>query len=684
MKNTVKTILALMAAPALLFSCQKTVEPAPQPEDPQPSQTYTLALNMDSFSDRTCDAVGVYIPSVGTQQAAVDVKDDVRTLTFTTEKELTGPVSIFVPASATVDEDGIATFGIPSRQKASDREMPAVAAPVSVGDGSATLLSLCSYLDVNVSSTMAESAKLLSVTFTSESALAGNFEISLPVVDPSLSVTLAVSGLDGNSVTMEMESDVQLGTSPVAVRMLVAPGTYSGTVTVTTDKGSYEFSSISVNVARANAASVDVNIADPLVSLAVDTSVPYNILKTSDASIVASNTWLISKKDYVNNTNFAANFTDETIKSYFSLVEDENVVLLGGYVEKGKPDYGYTSIAVLVYDREDPGHPGCKEAEILSTNIAASLSWDGYTSNPGSAWYNPESGEIVIENCAGHLGWGYDFSWNRTYSPADDLTLATNSVSLREGAVKEVEITWSNGSCSAESDNVSVATVEVSESLIYVTGVSAGNATVTVTDQKGKTAQLAVTVTAAAATGGIPTDIKYDITLLEGDTAYSSSYKPTFADREIKGIWLCSRADYFAKTENSELFYSAKDPWVNSIYFNYRTDDDVIIAAAGYIGSDGTTNYAYLAMGIQLTSETVTEGEFAGCMVVNVLDSVISGSEAPAYDGHDLSWFHSAGYVSESGIAYFNPQDKTITIVNVGGKKENRSINFHRKLSPQE
>lgn len=689
MKNYTYIILASLAASTLLLACQKAEESGQITDDPKPSEgfSYTLALNADSFSDRiaTADEVGIYIPSVGQLKATVDVKENIRTLTFSTEKELTEQVSVFVPASANVSEEGAVSMEIPSRQKSSDKDMPAVSAPVSVKDGAATLLSLGAYIDFNIASTMAESAKLQSVTFSSETAMAGSFEISLPVVDPSLDGTLALNALESKSVTVEMDSDQILGATAVAVRMLIAPGTYSGTVTVNTDKGSYEYTSVNVTAQRAGTESVEITLSDPLVTYSVDTSVPYNILETAEGTTVASNTWIISKADYVNKTNFAANFTDETIGSYFSLVEDENVVLLGGYVEKGKPDYGYTSIAVLVYDRESAEHPGCKEAEILSTNIAASLEWNGYTSNPGSAWYNPQSGEIVIENCAGHLGWGYDFSWNRTYAPADDLTLAASSVTLKEGAVKEVEITWSNGSCTAETDNEAVATVEVSDKVLSVTGVAAGNATVTVKDEKGKTAQLGVTVTAASTgSDGIPTDIKYDITLLEGDTAYSSSYKPTFADREIKGIWLCSRADYFAQTENSSPFYSAKDPWVNSIYFNYRTDDDVIIAAAGYIGGDGTTNYAYLAIGFQLTSETVTEGEFAGCKVVNVLDSVISGADAPAYDGHNLDWFHSVGYDSESGTGYYNPQDKTITIVNVGGKKENKVFNFHRKLSPQE
>ena len=126
------------------------------------------------------------------------------------------------------------------------------------------------------------------------------------------------------------------------------------------------------------------------------------------------------------------------------------------------------------------------------------------------------------------------------------------------------------------------------------------------------------------------------------------------------------------------MFYSAKDPWIVENYFKKYTDDDIIMMG-GYIGSDKKANYAYLAIAIQPTSETVAEGEFAGCKVVRVLHSVPSASEASG-----LSWFKSNGYESHEGTAYFNPKDGSITIAPVQGKHDKKDFVIHRKYTPAE
>ena len=72
---------------------------------------------------------------------------------------------------------------------------------------------------------------------------------------------------------------------------------------------------------------------------------------------------------------------------------------------------------------DDPAHPGCKKMTVLTTNIAASLDWGGYTSTPGTAWYDPTDGSFTMENCKGFLNWtgngneDWYFTLNRKYTP---------------------------------------------------------------------------------------------------------------------------------------------------------------------------------------------------------------------------------------------------------------------------
>ena len=115
-------------------------------------------------------------------------------------------------------------------------------------------------------------------------------------------------------------------------------------------------------------------------------------------------------------------------------------------MESGKYEYGYTSIAARVLDEDDAAHAGCKVVEILSSCISAEpLAWDGYTQTAGAGWYDPAAGTVTIENCKGHLGWGYDFNWNRVYKPADDIALSSTSVSVPVGAERTVEVIYANG-----------------------------------------------------------------------------------------------------------------------------------------------------------------------------------------------------------------------------------------------
>ena len=678
-----KLFALLMAGAALAASsCQKEQEPEDQGKKPQTGEfTYGFRPSTADFS-RTFAAgekIGLYVPAaelVTASEVGADGKVEIKL-----DRELAAIDNVcgFIPVDAKVS-DGIAAFEIPASQKSGATfdvsAVPFVAVPAASNSGEMKFLALASALRFKVTSESPETEKVQSVKFETVSAIAGNFRVSLPIVDPEIPVTYAVSGHEGKTVTAEVEGDAVAGTTAAEVYMAVAPGSYNGKATVVTDKGSYEFELTGVKAERAAVTDVELAVKLPAKSLPLDTEVLYNVCDM-EGKVLKERTFVVSKDDFDNGKNHAAAFTDASIKDYFATVDDPNVFLLYGYVEKGKDEYGYTSIAARVLDKDDAAHSGCKVVEILSSCISAEpLAWDGYTQTAGTGWYNPTDGTVTIENCKGHLGWGYDFNWNRVYAPANDIALSSTSVSVPVGAERTVEVIYANGEFSAVSAAPATASVSVAENVITISGVAAGTTVVTVTDAKGKTAEISVTVKAPSE--GIPTDVLYDITLFEDDTHFSSSYKPTFAEREVKDVYICSREDYLAKTSNTDVFYSAKDPWIVENYFKKYTDDDIIMMG-GYIGSDKKANYAYLAIAIQPTSETVAEGEFAGCKVVRVLHSVPSASEASG-----LSWFKSNGYESHEGTAYFNPKDGSITIAPVQGKHDKKDFVIHRKYTPAE
>lgn len=84
--------------------------------------------------------------------------------------------------------------------------------------------------------------KVLSVTFNASTAIAGDFTKDLTAVNASDESTLTISGYTATSVTTNVMPFSTVGTSkdtPLDVYMVVAPGTYTGTVVVVTDAATY-------------------------------------------------------------------------------------------------------------------------------------------------------------------------------------------------------------------------------------------------------------------------------------------------------------------------------------------------------------------------------------------------------------------------------------------------------------
>ncbi len=85
---------------------------------------------------------------------------------------------------------------------------------------------------------------VVAVSFEADGAIAGNFTKNISQVDLSDPSTLSISGYTASSVTTTVSSAPAIRSTldeAFTVYMVVAPGTYGGTLTVTTDKAEFRF-----------------------------------------------------------------------------------------------------------------------------------------------------------------------------------------------------------------------------------------------------------------------------------------------------------------------------------------------------------------------------------------------------------------------------------------------------------
>ena len=136
------------------------------------------------------------------------------------------------------------------------------------------------------------------------------------------------------------------------------------------------------------------------------------------------------------------------------------------------------------------------------------------------------------------------------------LKLSLASLDLIAGKEGSVEITSGSGNYTAESSDTDVATVEVSDGIIQVTAIKAGEATITVTDtESGQTATIQVTVTATTQEGDLALSSRNLITVNvdegrtivvtsgSGDYAVESS-KEAVATVSVRGKYVTINGKY--------------------------------------------------------------------------------------------------------------------------------------------
>ena len=239
--------------------------------------------------------------------------------------------------------------------------------------------------------------------------------------------TVIVAITQGNGGYTVKSANEEVAVAEVSGTTVSIKGLKAGSTTITVVDKAPKAKAISVQVSS----STDNNIR---------TDVLYTITSTADEWSYQGdewgNTWanykgpktyehtpICTKRDYdsnkMNSTSYKA---DSSTKDFFALQDDDNVFLCSGLGYEGATEYGHAAIALLLTNEDDPAHPGMKKMEVITTNLGAYLDWAGYTSTPGSAYYNPADGSFTLVNCKGLLAWEngskpFQFCADRTYTP---------------------------------------------------------------------------------------------------------------------------------------------------------------------------------------------------------------------------------------------------------------------------
>lgn len=204
------------------------------------------------------EVLGVYIasalPTVNAE-AVVALKDG-RGFCSTTTKDFAAGDKMFVyfPHNGINDANGISNVSltIPSAQSQSEAavfnvtNMPMIGYPVALGSElgtSVTMRPMASLLQAKVYASGAYAGeKVLSVSYNTSGLVAGEFTADL--ANGGAEAGLALTGGDKGSVTTTLATPYAVGAAKAeakALYMVLAPGNYTGTIEVTTDKAIYTY-----------------------------------------------------------------------------------------------------------------------------------------------------------------------------------------------------------------------------------------------------------------------------------------------------------------------------------------------------------------------------------------------------------------------------------------------------------
>lgn len=267
MKKIMKVFVFVAVAAMALVSCNKQ-----EIENPNQAVEYVFLLGHDGEDTRATlgessvvwesgDKLGTFTPSGNNNYSSISLGDEFATVSVYANNGLAKDDKIYCyyPYNSEAGKSSEAVnLNIPTTQNGSDGKdaMPMASLPFTVKNASSSsqteyageikMANLASVIEFHVysESTEYQSEKVKSVTFNAEQVIAGNFTFDLTAVDYSKKETLNISGYEAKTVVSTISTPVTVSANKDAatvVKMVVAPGSYTGNVVVTTDKANYTY-----------------------------------------------------------------------------------------------------------------------------------------------------------------------------------------------------------------------------------------------------------------------------------------------------------------------------------------------------------------------------------------------------------------------------------------------------------
>ena len=266
MKKIMNLFVLVAAAVTALASCQKNEIENPVSEQYQyiflignadESEADSKAtLGENSVEWTTGDQIGTFAGSSNNEYSEVTVTDGTASFSVYSQGGLSvgDKLYFYYPGveGSSMQKTAV-TMSVPTDQDGKD-DMPMVSLPFTVTEesvsdetdyaGEIRFANLGAVIEFKVYTETPEYALEIvkSVSFVSDQKIAGGFEFDLTKVDYSDKTTLEIPELSENTVLVSA-ADAVVGTkdTPLLVRMVVAPGEYTGSVVVETNAATYTF-----------------------------------------------------------------------------------------------------------------------------------------------------------------------------------------------------------------------------------------------------------------------------------------------------------------------------------------------------------------------------------------------------------------------------------------------------------
>ena len=288
MAGIFKRILAAAAVASLLASCAKELGDS-SVNDTQTGRIYSFYIG-DSPSKvllgedergrfskwEQGDRLGIFVDAQGSVSSSYADVNPGSPVSFSLYRQGGFPQGSIVRAyypynSASASQTQVA-FSIPAVQHYGGAgldfdAMPMVSGPLEMAEevsgdtepvGELYFVNLASVAEFSIYSSSADyrDEKIESVSFSASAPLAGAFTADISSMDIYDPATLEISGYGETTVTTSVDIDANPSSDASgapAIDMVLAPGSYSGTVTVTTDRAVYVYTLSSAQTFRRSA-----------------------------------------------------------------------------------------------------------------------------------------------------------------------------------------------------------------------------------------------------------------------------------------------------------------------------------------------------------------------------------------------------------------------------------------------